>query len=62
MAYPPAFERESVATFIAESKQLQASSGIDCPQVTIGGSHDMWSAEGLSDVIEYRVGAYIHDE
>jgi D-serine deaminase-like pyridoxal phosphate-dependent protein len=62
MTYPPTFARSSISTFIAETKMLLQKSGLACGVVTSGGSRDMWSAEGLVDVTEYRVGTYIYND
>ncbi len=62
MTYPPAFARNSIAAFIAETKRLLLASGIACKIVTSGGSRDLWTTEGLADVTEYRVGTYIYND
>jgi D-serine deaminase-like pyridoxal phosphate-dependent protein len=62
MTYPPSFERATIANFIAETKMLLVKTGIDCSRVSSGGSRDLWSAEGLSDITEYRVGTYIYND
>ena len=59
MTYPPAFARGAIAEFISETKMLLSKSGLECGCVTSGGSRDLWNAEGLADVTEYRVGTYI---
>jgi D-serine deaminase-like pyridoxal phosphate-dependent protein len=62
MTYPPSFERTTIANFIAETKMLLAKSGLECARVSSGGSRDLWSTEGISDVTEYRVGTYIYND
>lgn len=60
MTYPPAFQRQSVANFIAETKAGLAKAGLDCARVTTGGSKDLWDEAGLADITEYRAGTYIY--
>jgi len=62
MTYPPAFKRNQIAEFIAETKTLLAKSGLDCARVSSGGSRDLWTVEGLADITEYRVGTYIYND
>ena len=62
MTYPPAFARLQVATFIAEAKHGLTESGLDCAQVSSGGSKDLWDESGLEEVSEYRVGTYIYND
>ena len=62
MTYPPAFTRSAIAEFFSETKMLLSKSGLACARVTSGGSRDLWSTEGLSDVTEYRVGTYIYND
>ncbi len=62
MTYPPAFKRADIAEFIADTKLLLAKAGLQCARVSSGGSRDLWSNEGLSDITEYRVGTYIYND
>jgi D-serine deaminase-like pyridoxal phosphate-dependent protein len=62
MTYPPAFKRNEVAAFIAETKHLLAKAGLPCPRVSSGGSRDLWDTTGLQDVTEYRAGTYIYND
>jgi D-serine deaminase-like pyridoxal phosphate-dependent protein len=62
MTYPPAFERNSTAEYISETKELLSKSGLDCARVSTGGSRDLWNGEGLSNFTEYRAGTYIYND
>ncbi len=62
MTYPPAFKRQSIAKFIAETKDLLSKSGLPCLRVSSGGSQDLWDKSGLDDITEYRVGTYIYND
>ena len=62
MTYPPAFMREKVAGFIAETRHGLTKSGLDCVRVSSGGSKDLWDETGLEEVTEYRVGTYIYND
>ena len=42
------------------AERLLAASGLDVPEVSTGGSPDMWKDDGLAHVSEYRAGTYIY--
>lgn len=60
MTYPPAFKRQDVEAFIAETKDGLSKAGLPCPRVSSGGSKDMWDDSNLGGVTEYRAGTYIY--
>ena len=62
MTYPPAFKRQDIAAFIAETKHGLIKMGLPCARVSSGGSKDLWDKTGLDDVTEYRVGTYIYND
>jgi D-serine deaminase-like pyridoxal phosphate-dependent protein len=62
MTYPPAFQRQAVASAIAEAKQLLSQSGLACDRVSSGGSRGLWDSSGFADVTEYRAGTYIYND
>ncbi len=62
MTYPPTFQRQAVASAIAEAKQLLLQSGLPCHRVSSGGSRDLWDSSDFADVTEYRAGTYIYND
>jgi D-serine deaminase-like pyridoxal phosphate-dependent protein len=49
-----------MAAFLDQARTHLAASGLDIPEVSTGGSPDMWKDEGLAHVSEYRAGTYIY--
>ena len=62
MTYPRPGGAQSAATFMKETVPLLESAGIRCPEVSTGGTPDMWSAATLSVFTEYRIGTYIYND
>jgi D-serine deaminase-like pyridoxal phosphate-dependent protein len=60
MTYPPAFARNTVDAFIAETRDGMSRKGLACHRVSTGGSRDMWDTDGVAHVTEYRAGTYIY--
>ena len=67
MTYPAPGKAGNVERFMGEALGLLGARGIDCPEISSGGSPDMWhagEAEGGSRnlVTEYRAGTYIYND
>ena len=62
MTYPPAGHNTEADDWLARAKTLCEESGLACPVITSGGTPDMWRAENLSSVTEYRVGTYVYND
>jgi D-serine deaminase-like pyridoxal phosphate-dependent protein len=66
MTYPAPGGAADVERFMGEALAALAARGIACPDVSSGGSPDMWSAGepggGPSLVTEYRAGTYIYND
>ncbi|WP_186396794.1 D-TA family PLP-dependent enzyme [Stappia sp. TSB10GB4] len=67
MTYPAPGKAGNVERFMGEALALLAARGIECPEISSGGSPDMWhagEAEGGSRnlVTEYRAGTYIYND
>ncbi len=60
MTLPKNGAREHMAAFLDAARTNLAASGLDVPEVSTGGSPDMWKDEGLAHVSEYRAGTYIY--
>jgi D-serine deaminase-like pyridoxal phosphate-dependent protein len=60
MTLPKNGARGSMAAFLDQARTHLAASGLDVPEVSTGGSPDMWKDEGLAHVSEYRAGTYIY--
>ncbi|MDE2791345.1 MAG: alanine racemase [Paracoccaceae bacterium] len=58
MTFPAPGGRQPMAAFLAEAKSLM--DGADC--VSVGGTPDMWSDDGLWVATEYRAGTYIFND
>ena len=62
MTFPANGSRIASAEFLSKSQDLLLAAGLPCNAVSSGGSTDMWSAEGLERVTEYRAGTYIFND
>ncbi len=60
MTLPKNGARGQMASFLDMAREGLASSGLETPAVSAGGSPDMWKDEGLDHVSEYRAGTYIY--
>jgi D-serine deaminase-like pyridoxal phosphate-dependent protein len=60
MTLPKNGARGPMAAFLDQARTHLAASGLDVPEVSTGGSPDMWKDEGLAHVSEYRAGTYIY--
>ena len=62
MTYPPAGGRAAMAAFLAAAKEEIAKAGLATKVVSIGGTPDMYSAEGMDVATEYRAGTYVYND
>ena len=62
MTYPSAGRNVEADEWLAKAKSLCEESGLVCPVISSGGTPDMWRAENLSNVTEYRVGTYVYND
>jgi D-serine deaminase-like pyridoxal phosphate-dependent protein len=62
MTLPKNGARAQMADFLATARAKLAAAGLDVPEVSTGGTPDMWKDEGLSLVTEYRAGTYIYGD
>ncbi|MFT5894456.1 MAG: D-serine deaminase-like pyridoxal phosphate-dependent protein [bacterium] len=62
MTYPKNGAAQAAATFMRSTVQLLTNAGIECPEVSTGGTPDMWSAGTESVFTEYRIGTYIYND
>ncbi|WP_186398334.1 D-TA family PLP-dependent enzyme [Stappia sp. P2PMeth1] len=67
MTYPAPGKAGNVERFMGEALGLLAAHGLECPEISSGGSPDMWhagEAKGGSRnlVTEYRAGTYIYND
>lgn len=60
MTYAGTGQRTQADRFLTAARDLCMRAGLDVPVITSGGSPDMWSDEGLSNLTEYRAGTYIY--
>jgi D-serine deaminase-like pyridoxal phosphate-dependent protein len=60
MTLPKNGARARMAEFLDAARHKLAAAGLDVPEVSTGGSPDMWQDEGLTHVSEYRAGTYIY--
>ena len=60
MTYPRTGVRAEMAAFLEAARDLFKRDGLPCGTISTGGTPEMWSAEGLSAVTEYRAGTYIY--
>jgi D-serine deaminase-like pyridoxal phosphate-dependent protein len=66
MTYPAPGGAADVERFMGEALAALAERGLACPEISSGGSPDMWAAGGpggkKSVVTEYRAGTYIYND
>jgi D-serine deaminase-like pyridoxal phosphate-dependent protein len=60
MTYPAAGKAAEANTWLKQTRDLLAASGIPCERITSGGTPDMWHAAESDVVTEYRPGTYIY--
>lgn len=60
MTLPKNGARARMAEFLDAARDKLATAGLDVPEVSTGGSPDMWQDEGLTHISEYRAGTYIY--
>lgn len=62
MTFPAVGDLEGVARFMRRALELVAERGIDCREVSSGGTPDMWKSGEDDFVTEYRAGTYIFND
>lgn len=62
MTYPAPGQSKDAAKFMKRCIKLLNDAGIDCPDVSSGGTPDMWSASTEGVFTEYRIGTYIYND
>lgn len=63
MTYPATNNERNTVEFLREAKTLIEESGIPCPEVSTGGSPEMWNAQSYDGLVtEYRAGTYIYND
>ena len=62
MTYPAVAGQADVVAFMKDAKARLQTAGIACPEVSSGGSPDMWQAETAGVITEYRIGTYIYND
>ncbi len=62
MTLPKNGARGEMAAFLGETAYLLSLAGLACPEVSTGGTPDMWKDDGLQGVSEYRAGTYIYND
>lgn len=62
MTYPSPGGAKVAAEFMRTTLALLNDNGIDCPDISTGGTPDMWSAHTESVFTEYRIGTYIYND
>ena len=62
MTLPKNGARSQMAAFLESARGKLAAAGLDVPEVSTGGTPDMWKDEGLAGVTEYRAGTYIYGD
>lgn len=60
MTYPAAGKYRESAQWLAEAKALFDRAGIALPEITTGGTPDIWHADEAGVATEYRPGTYIY--
>lgn len=60
MTYPAAKKYREAAEWLAEAKALFESAGMPLPEITTGGTPDIWHMEEAGVATEYRPGTYIY--
>lgn len=62
LTYPPVGGAMKVDAFMTEAMALLAVNDILCPEISSGGSPDMWAAKDTHTATEYRTGTYIYND
>ncbi len=62
MTYPPPSAIPKVNEFLLQTKRLLEFNNISVPNISVGGSPDMWNAHKLPVATEYRIGTYIYND
>lgn len=62
MTYPAIGSALASKQFMADAQRILMENGINCPIISTGGSPDMWTANTLGGVTEYRIGTYIFND
>lgn len=62
VTYPAIGGQADAASFMKSAVAGLAASGIECPDVSSGGSPDMWTAATGQVVTEYRAGTYVYND
>ena len=62
MTFPAVGDLDGVARFMRRALDLVAERGIDCREVSSGGTPDMWKSGEDDFVTEYRAGTYIFND
>ena len=60
MTYPAPGMRRRMADFLVKARDLIDAAGLKTEVISIGGTPDMWSDEGIDVGTEYRAGTYIY--
>ncbi len=60
MTYPAAKKYREAADWLADAKALFESAGMPLPEITTGGTPDIWHMEEAGVATEYRPGTYIY--
>lgn len=60
MTYPAPGTRLQGKTFLSTTRDLLATAGLETKTISIGGSPEMWSDEGIDIGTEYRAGTYVY--
>lgn len=62
MTYPAPGGANQAAEFMRKTIELLDAIDIACPEVSTGGTPDMWTASTQSVFTEYRIGTYIYND
>lgn len=60
MTYPAAGKYRQAAQWLADAKALFAAEGVALPEITTGGTPDIWHMREAGVATEYRPGTYIY--
>ena len=60
MTYPPAGRPREAIDWLRATRGLLDGAGLACPEISSGGTPDIWRAETGGVVTEYRPGTYIY--
>ena len=62
MTLPKNGARGPMAAFLEEAREKLSAAGLDVPEISTGGTPDLWKDEGLDSISEYRAGTYIYHD